>query len=352
VSERNRIAVIVHGGAGMIPDTEAGYYRAATSAAAALARDLILGGNDAVAAACAAVRLMEDDRYLNAGYGSVLDENGEMWFDASVMEGRTMRAGAIAAIPSVLKNPVELARLVMENHPSVLLAGEGALEFARECGLDFVEPQSMVSERQRERWERWKVKAAERAGNPTDDSGLPVSPGQPEAEDYNAYDALVNRNLNNNGNNDDNTGDTVGAVVRDSAGMIAVALSTGGVRGKPRGRVGDTPVVGCGLYCDDAIGGAGATGIGEHIIRAMLSGRAVLAMESRIGLAGSTSLAQFGAEEACRYMHARIGGNAGVIVLDRDGNIGYAHTTPRMAVAYWMPGMDEPATDMDGRKIG
>lgn len=346
-------AIIVHGGAGRIPNDEGVQYSAATLAAVRLAMRMLAGGANAVDVAVAAVQSMEEAPVLNAGYGSVLDENGALSFDASVMEGGRMAAGAIGAIPGIVRSPVALARLVMERHPSVFLAGEGALDFARSQDVEFVDPESMITDRQRERWRKWKEKAAE-AGKATDDSGLPplvspLAPGQPEAEtaeENDSYDRLVVAPAPRKPacDNDGSPSDTVGAVVRDASGLIASALSTGGVRGKPKGRIGDTPLVGCGLYAANELGGAASTGIGEDIIRAMLAGRAVLEIERRGGV-------QNAADTAVRFMLERIAGMAGVIMLDSHGNIGYAHSTMRMAVAFWNADMTEPVTDLDGNLI-
>lgn len=344
-------AIIVHGGAGRIPNVEAVEYTAATLAAVRLAMRMLTEGASALDVAIAAVQSMEESPVLNAGYGSVLDENGALSFDASVMEGRGMTAGAIGAIPAVVRSPVALARLVMERHPSVLLAGDGAIDFARSQGITFIDPESMITERQRERWLKWKEKAIE-AGSAADDSGLPprlspLAPGQPEAEtaeENDSYDRLVLTPNKNTPDNDESPSDTVGAVVRDATGLIVSALSTGGVRGKPKGRIGDTPLVGCGLYATNELGGAASTGIGEDIIRSMLAGRAISELEKRGSVQNAASV-------AVRYMLERIGGMAGVIMLDSHGNIGYAHSTMRMAVAFWNTKMAEPIADLDGNLI-
>ncbi len=312
---------------------------------------MLAEGASAVDIAVAAVQSMEEAPMLNAGYGSVLDESGALSFDASIMEGCGMTAGAIGAIPAVVRSPVALARLVMERHPSVLLAGDGALDFARSQRIPFIDPVSMITERQRERWLKWKEKALD-AGSAADDSGLPprvspLAPGQPEAEtaeENDSYDRLVLTPHKTSPDDYESPSDTVGAVVRDASGLIAAALSTGGVRGKPKGRIGDTPLVGCGLYAMNEIGGAAATGIGEDIIRAMLAGRAIAQLEQHCDV-------QYAANSAVKFMLKRIGGMAGVIMLDSHGNIGYAHSTMRMAVAFWNTNMAEPIADLDGNLI-
>lgn len=337
------IAVIVHGGAGRIPDSDVHGYNLGTVRAASKAREILESGGSAIDAALAAVRLMDNDPCFNAGFGAALDADGKVFFDGSVMEGASLKAGAVAAVPGIIRHPADLARLIMEKHPSVLLAGEGAVEFARAEGVEILPDGALVTPLQLERWNNW---LSRRSG------GADSSPGQPEAEpDDGGYDELLKPSGASNpggkihNDNDTTTGDTVGAVCRDMNGLIACALSTGGVRGKPRGRVGDTAAIGCGLYADNSIGGAACTGIGEHIMRARLASRALDLIE-RGGSAESAAAA------AVEFMVRRIGGEAGVILMDARGSIGYAHSTNRMAVAYWTPEMSEPAADMDGSLIG
>ncbi len=344
------IAVIVHGGAGRIPDADVASYNAGNVLAASKAREILESGGSAIDAALAAVRFMDCDPCFNSGYGSALDVDGKVYLDGSVMEGRGLNAGAVAAVPGIIGHPAELARLIMEKHPSLLLAGEGALEFAKAEGMEILPDGALVTSLQIERWKNW---LARRAG------GGAVLPGQPEAEpDDGGYDELLKpsgdakKPFGNGGDFGGTSGDTVGAVCRDMNGLIACALSTGGVRGKPRGRVGDTAAIGCGLYADNAIGGAACTGIGEHIMRARLASRALDLIERGAGANSSEGIAQAAASSAVEFMARRIGGEAGVILLDAFGNPGYAHSTIRMAVAYWTPGMSEPAADMDGKFVG
>lgn len=340
------IAVIVHGGAGRIPDADVPGYNLGTVRAASKAREILESGGSAIDAALAAVRVMDCDPCFNSGFGSALDADGKVFLDGSVMEGRGLNAGAVAAVPGIIRHPADLARLIMEKHPSVLLAGEGALEFAKAEGVEILPDGALVTPLQLERWKNWLARRAAGAEN---------APGQPEAEpDDGGYDELLKpaRGGDNAGKNDGPIGDTVGAVCRDLSGLFACALSTGGVRGKPRGRVGDTAAIGCGLYADNGIGGAACTGIGEHIMRARLASRALDLIERGKGASSSGGIAQAAAAAAVEFMVRRIGGEAGVILMDARGNIGYAHSTIRMAVAYWTPDMSEPAADMDGNLIG
>jgi len=251
-------------------------------AAARVGHAILAGGGsalDAVEAACAA---LEDDPLFNAGTGACLNADGEIELDASIMEGSSLRAGGVALVRGV-KNPIRLARLVMERSPHVLLAADGAERFAREQGVEPHPPALLVTARALERWRE------ERA------EGIPPRLG------------------------------TVGAVAIDAAGRVAAATSTGGTSGKLAGRIGDSPLPGCGLYADDAAGAVSATGQGEAIIRVVLSKFVCDRMA-----AGDP--ADAAAAAGVRQL-ARVGGDGGIIAVDRDGRLGFATNTPRMSRA-------------------
>jgi beta-aspartyl-peptidase (threonine type) len=276
-------AIIVHGGAGPTsPEDRAAACAAGCLAAARIGQAVLARGGsalDAVEAACAA---LEDDPLFNAGTGACLNADGEVELDAAIMEGTALRAGAVAAVRTV-KNPVLLARQVLEHAPHVLLAAHGAERFARERGITAHPPSLLVTERALERWRR------ERA------STVPPRPG------------------------------TVGAVAIDGRGQLAAATSTGGTSGKLAGRIGDSPLPGCGLYADDASGAASATGHGEAIIRVVLSKWAC----DRMALGDDASAA---AASAIRQL-GRVGGQGGIITVDRRGGLGIATNAPRMSHA-------------------
>jgi beta-aspartyl-peptidase (threonine type) len=266
--------IVVHGGcgnpaAGVVRD-EDGYHRALEQALDDGWAVLDDGGS-ALDAVQAAVFSLEDCPLFNAGRGSVLTADGNVEMDAAVMSGADLRAGAVAVVTRV-RHPVALARTVMEETSHVLLAGPGAERLAVVHGLELCEPDWFVTERQRDRWMASKG--------------------------------------------------TVGAVALDADGHLAAATSTGGVRGQLPGRVGDSPLIGAGTYADDATCAVSATGDGELIERALVAAEvASLIRHTGIPL-----------EEACRRaLRERVGllrGDAGLIALDRDGNVAMqANTT-------------------------
>jgi len=282
-------AIAVHGGAGPIvtdSDDEAAVAKQGCRAAARAGYAVLRAGGSALDAVVEAVAILEDDPLFNAGVGSCLNEDGEVEMDASVMEGEALRAGAVALVRTV-KNPVRLARAVMDRTEHVFLAGRGALKLAREAGLQEVDPRALVVPRMVVRWERERRKRE-----------APV-PG------------------------------TVGAVALDARGHVAAATSTGGTSFKRGGRIGDTPLIGCGTYADDQLGAASATGQGEAIIRVVLAKAACDAMA-----AGRS--AESAAQAAVEQLR-RVDGTGGVIVISPAGDIGLHCNTERMARAWIDP---------------
>lgn len=235
---------------------------------------MIEAGGSAVEAVEAAVGILEDDPEFNAGTGSVLNRDGRVETDAAIMDGVTLAAGAIGAVQGI-RNPIRLARAVMEKSPHVLLVGEGALAFARAQDFEFVDPQSLIVSARRERWEQ--------------------SHG------------------------------TVGAVVRDREGRLAAATSTGGISLKLPGRIGDAPLIGCGTYAD-GFAAVSATGTGEAIIRVTLARLAAFALER-----GAT--AQEAADQAIARFAASGLGEAGLIVIGAAGGLGFAYNSASLARA-------------------
>ncbi|HEX6287648.1 MAG TPA: isoaspartyl peptidase/L-asparaginase [Herpetosiphonaceae bacterium] len=290
------ISMIVHGGAWAIPDAEVDAHLRGVSAALAAGWHLLSAGASALDACEAAVRAMEDDPTFDAGVGSFLNAVGQVEMDAAVMDGRTLDAGAVAAIGRV-RNPVRLARHVMQTE-HVLVVGAGAEQLAEAVGIPCCEPLDLVVPRERERWQR-----------------IQADPSFAIEDAFRGHD-------------------TVGALALDERGNIAAAISTGGVPNKLPGRVGDTPLIGCGLYADDEAGACCATGLGEAIIRVVLS-------KSVVDRLAHGESAQDAADHAIEMMARRTDGAAGCIVLRPDGSVGVAHNTPRMAYAYRC-GADEP----------
>jgi L-asparaginase / beta-aspartyl-peptidase len=301
------IAMIVHGGAWNIPDEQVEAHLAGCRAALTAGWTVLQGGGAALDAVEAAVRLMEDEPIFDAGTGSVLTSAGTVELDAALMDGRTLRYGAVANLRRV-RNPITLARRVLEG-PATFLAGEGAEQFAVAAGLALCENAELIVARERELWERW------RAGKTTE-----AREGAPEPGAQPASAQAVGGH------------DTVGAIALDGAGNLVAANSTGGTPFKLPGRIGDTPLVGCGLYADARVGGAVCTGWGEAITRAALARRAVELLERGLP-------PQSAAELAIRTLgRAVAGGSGGCIILSPTGRVGMAWNTRRMAYAYQSEG--------------
>ncbi len=286
-------AIIVHGGAWAIPDEEVEAHLRGVRRAAELGWRVLKEEGSSLDAVERAVMLMEDDPTFDAGVGSFLNREGGVDLDASIMDGE-LRAGAVASVNRV-RNPVRLARLIMERTEHLLFVGEGAHKLASSFGLELIDPGELVVERERRRWEEFKAKG--------------MSPRK-------AFEKS-----------------TVGAVAVDSRGRFAAALSTGGSPYRMVGRVGDVPIIGAGLYADNGKGAAACSGHGESIMKVVLAKSTVDMLA--LGL---------GAMEAARAgvsLLERVGGRGGVIVIDRSGEIGYHYNTPRMAIAYARGGVVE-----------
>lgn len=275
-------SIVVHGGAGPKQDQESGAAaRASCLAAAERGAAVLAAGGSALDAVEVAARWLEDDPLFNAGLGAVLNADGEVELDASVMNGETLEAGAVAVVKTV-KNPISLARLVMDKSPHVLLVGEGADAFARAQGVPAIAPGSLVTPLQRQRW-------LERTG---------AGPKH----------------------------GTIGAVAVDQRGQVAAATSTGGTAGKLKGRVGDSPLIGAGTVADSRWAAASSTGVGEFIIRVGLARAVLEGVRRGAGLDAAC-------EEAVAELK-RIGGDGGVIAVTPSGGVGWAFCSERMAGAF------------------
>ncbi len=285
-----RIAMVIHGGAWDIPDDTVEEHRRGVLAALEVGWAVLTDGLDAVDAVEAAVRVLEDDPTFDAGTGSMLNLEGQVELDAILMRGEDLEAGSVAAVRCI-RNPISLARKVLENSEHVLLVGEGANRFAREQGIEEVAEEDLLVGRERKRLEQMR-----RDGIGAHETFRGPSRG------------------------------TVGAVALDRMGRLAAATSTGGTPGKYPGRVGDSPLLGCGCYCDGRVGGASATGYGEALLRATFCRDAVRSMEDG-------QLPEEAAVAAIQRLERVFDGHGGVILIDRNGRIGHARNTPRMAVA-------------------
>lgn len=292
--------LIVHGGAWNIPPQYDQDHLDGVRKAIACAYPLLTQGASALDAVQAAVECLEGDGTFDAGCGSVLNADGEVELDAAIMDGATLHFGAVAALRNVL-HPIGVARLVMERTEHNLLVGEGARRFAVEQGVALAESDELIASREREYWERArqdKRYSARGSFQPEGASG----PGEMSP-----------------------TG-TVGAVAMDQQGNLAAATSTGGTAMKRPGRVGDTPIIGAGTYADNECGAASATGWGEYIMRVLLTRTACDHMR--------TMPAPQAAKAAIEVLQQRVAGLGGLILIDRSGRYGFAHSTAKMAFAY------------------
>lgn len=274
-------AIAIHGGAGTLssaqltPESDRAY-RAGLQGAVRAGFEVLDKGGSSLDAVTVAVQALEDDPLFNAGRGAVLSADGTHELDASIMDGRDLAAGAVTGVRTV-RNPIVLARLVMERSPHVMLAGEGAEEFAREQGLEPV-PNSHFTTERRQRELELLLEGKKAAGR----------------------EALMG---------------TVGAVALDSHGNVAAATSTGGMTGKKWGRIGDSPVIGAGTYAANDCCAVSATGHGEFFLRAIVAHEIAALMRYR-GL----DIVQ-AADEVVMQQLVRMGGSGGVIAVGRDGRI-------------------------------
>ncbi|MDQ3118691.1 MAG: isoaspartyl peptidase/L-asparaginase family protein [Verrucomicrobiota bacterium] len=273
-------AIIVHGGAHNIPSAKIEPHKVGCLRAVEAGSALLEKGASSLQAVEAAIRILEDDPIFNAGFGSMLNVDGEAEMDAAIMDGQQLAAGSVAAIQGV-RHPISVARCLLETE-TVLLSGEGARRFAVETKAELCRPEEMIHEEQVLEWRANKEKRGS---------------------------------------------DTVGCVALDSVGNFAAGTSTGGLMHKPKGRIGDSPLIGLGLYADNAAGGCALTGDGESIMRLALGHRIITSM-----LHGAD--AEHAADEAIAVMARRVGGEAGCIVLDRQGRVGFAHNSVHLAHAY------------------
>jgi len=303
--EIRKVGLVVHGGAGTISRSEMTpqrerEYRAGLKRAMTAGYEILKRGGSSLDAAEAAVRMLEDDPHFNAGKGAVFTSIGTNEMDAAVMDGKTLSAGAVASLKHI-KNPVSLARLVMEKSGHVMMDGEGAEAFAKENGVQVLPDQKYFFTQ--ERWEALqKVKAAEKSGG--------------GGKKYIITDQ-------------DRHG-TVGAVALDQNGNFAAATSTGGTTNKRAGRVGDSPVIGAGTYANNATCAVSATGDGEYFVRATVAHDVSALMEYR-----GMSLTE--AAQSVLDKVAKLGGSGGLIAIDRQGNIALPFNTSGMYRGYVDP---------------
>src|SRR5215467_174630 len=304
--DAHRIALAVHGGAGtierdqMTPERER-EYRAGIENALRSGREILERDGSSLDAVEAAVRVLEDDPHFNAGKGSVFTSAGTNEMDAAIMDGKTLAAGAVASLKHI-KNPITLARLVMEKSGHVMLDSEGAEAFAKENGMELVDQKYFFTQ---ERWDALqKIKAAEKSRTRGNGKKFLIT--------------------------DQDRHGTVGAVALDQNGNLAAATSTGGTTNKRPGRIGDSPVIGAGTYANNATCAVSATGDGEYFIRATV-GRDVSALMEYRGL----SLKE--ASQVALDKVAKLGGAGGLIAINAQGEIALPFDTAGMYRGYVDP---------------
>jgi L-asparaginase / beta-aspartyl-peptidase len=268
-------------------------------------------GGTSLDAVVEAVRIMEDSPLFNAGHGAVLTSDGRVELDASIMDGRTRNAGAVAGLRHV-RSPIDLARLVMEESVHVMMIGEGAERFGQEHGVPMVSNEYFITDHRRRQLDQARERERVELDSPP-----------PQDPDQNA-EPLEKRF------------GTVGAVALDQNGDLAAATSTGGMTNKRYGRVGDVPVIGAGTYADNETVAISATGHGEFFIRGVVSH----------DIAAMVRYAELTLEEAARRVImeklGQMGGTGGVVAVDREGNITMPFNTEGMYRGY---------IDADGRVV-
>jgi L-asparaginase / beta-aspartyl-peptidase len=296
---QKKFGLVIHGGAGtierskMTPEGER-EYGAGLERALAAGYEILKGGGSSLDATEAAVRVLEDDPHFNAGKGAVFTSAGTNEMDAAIMDGSTLRAGTVASLKHI-KNPVSLARLVMEKSGHVMMDGEGAEAFAKENGVELVDQKYFFTQ---ERWDALqKIKAAEKSRDGSGEKKFIIT--------------------------DQDRHGTVGAVALDQQGNLAAATSTGGTTNKRAGRIGDSPIIGGGTYANNATCAISATGDGEYFIRATVAHDISALMEYRgmkLDEAAQTVLDKV----------AKLGGTGGLIAIDGKGNMALPFNTSGM----------------------
>lgn len=309
-------SLIVHGGAGNIAAESAEGTRAGIRRALEAGWKILSGGGAALDAVEAAIVVLENDPFFNAGTGGNLNRDGRVQLDAIIMDGASLKAGAVAAVERI-RNPIRLARLIQEKSPHVLLVAAGAETFAVENGIALCDPEELITDRARATWRKYRQELA-------------------------SFEQEKHKG-------------TVGAVALDSHAQFAAGTSTGGTPYKFPGRVGDSPLIGCGCYADVDSGGVSCTGDGEGIMKIVMAktavdllrdphtlspyrqqddGKPILAADFKTS--GAT-IAEAVADAVIRKLAHRAHSTGGLILLDREGHPAVAFNTPAMAYGYVQP---------------
>ena len=278
----NNIALVVHGGAWEIPPHLIQICQKAVKRAVDRGWNVLTRGGSALDACEQAIIELEDEPVFDAGVGSHPNRDGKVQLDAILMNGATLKSGAVVAVERV-RNPIRLARVILERSEHMLLAGYGAEQFAVEHGMALCDPKDLITQTEAALWTSLSGKVA-------------------------------------------NLG-TVGAVALDSSGNLASGTSTGGTLFKYPGRVGDSALVGCGCYADNTSAAISTTGHGESIMKVVLA-------KTANDLVAAGMSPQTAADDAITNLTKRTGGRGGLIIVDRQGRVGLAFSTPNMAHGY------------------
>lgn len=304
-AQQKKYVMVIHGGAGtilkknMTPEKEAAYIAALTQALKT-GYAAIQSGKSSLDAVEATIHVLENDPHFNAGKGAVFTHDGRNELDAAIMDGKTQMAGAVAGVTTI-KNPISAARAVMEKSEHVMLVGAGADQFAKEAGLEIVDPKYFWTQ---ERWNGLKQAIKE------DSTKAVLDHGNKKSE------------LLGTKNHDYKFG-TVGCVALDKAGNLAAGTSTGGMTNKKYGRVGDAPIIGAGTYCNNETAGISCTGWGEFYIRNVVAKTISDLMEYK-------GLSVVEASKIALDKVGKMGGDGGLIALDKKGNMTMPFNTEGM----------------------
>ena len=305
--QNTNVVLAIHGGAGtilksqMTPEKEVAYTKALTQALQK-GYDTLQKGASSLDAVEVAVRILEDNPLFNAGKGAVFTNEGKNEMDAAIMNGKTLAAGSVAGVTTI-RNPISAARAVMEKSRHVMMAGKGAEAFAKSVGLQIVDPSYFYTE---ERWKSLQKAQMEEMTDTTMKKGTSLK--QPENKDY-KYG-------------------TVGAVALDKYDNLAAATSTGGMTNKRFGRIGDAPIIGAGTYANNATCAVSCTGWGEYFIRLVVGKTISDMMEYK------NSTLQQASDEMIFKKVPELGGDGGLIALDKDGNVAMPFNTAGMYRGY------------------
>ena len=292
--------IVIHGGAGTIlkenmSDSLEQAYKAKLEEAIRTGHEILANGGTALEAVQRTINVMEDSPLFNSAKGAVFTNEGKNELDASIMDGKTLNAGAVAGVTNV-KNPINLAYEVMVNSEHVLLSGKGAEQFAREQGLEIVDPEYFYTENRYKAMERAREREKEKSNKTA------------------FYDPFIK---------DEKFG-TVGCAALDKEGNLAAGTSTGGMSNKKYNRIGDSPIIGAGTYANNKTCAISSTGWGEYFIRGVVAYDISAMMEYK-GLS-----LQEAAAEVIQKKQPELGGNGGIIAIDNNGNVAMEFNTAGM----------------------